>query len=89
MKIDHPAVDLARLLGDLVNGDPDRVRVGLDAYRAAGGPVAIGPRLVTVLDSTGLVCAVIHWVNRPELTRSGDAKMSGRMIRLIDRLADL
>jgi homoserine kinase type II len=87
MKTDHPAVDLARLLGDLTDGDPDRVRLGLDAYRAAGGPVPIDPHYVTVLDRTGLVCAVIHWVNRPELARSGDSKMSGRMSHLIDRLA--
>ena len=89
MKIDHPAVDLARLLGDLADGDPDRMRVGLDAYGDAGGPVAIDPQFVSALDRTGLVCAVIHWVNRPEMTGPGHAPIAERVNRLIGRLADL
>ena len=89
MKTDHPAVDLARLLGDLVDGDPDRTRVGLDAYRAADGPVETDPQFVDVLDRTGLVCAVIHWVNRPEMTRPGHPLIAERVNRLIGRLAGL
>ena len=89
MKIDHPAVDLARLLGDLADGDPDRLRVGLDAYRAAGGPVAIDPQFVSVLDRTGLVCAVIHWINRREPYQIGHAAIAERVTRLVGRLADL
>jgi homoserine kinase type II len=89
MKIDHPAVDLARMLGDLVDGNMDRMRVGLDAYRDAGGPVSIDPDLVTDLDRTGLVCAVIHWLRRWEVVTAGDTSISERVSRLIGRLASL
>jgi Ser/Thr protein kinase RdoA (MazF antagonist) len=87
MKTDHPAVDLARMLGDLVNGDPDRMRLGLNAYRAAGGPVAIDPRFVSTLDRTGVVCAVIFWLNRLDSAPADNPQIAGRVTRVIGRMA--
>ena len=87
MKIDHPAVDLARLLGDLVDGDLDRIRHGLAAYHTAGGPVAIDPNFVSLLDRTGLVCAVIHWISHSKIARPDDSQIARRMARLLSRLS--
>jgi aminoglycoside phosphotransferase (APT) family kinase protein len=84
VKPDHPAVDLARLLGDLVGDDDAKFRLGLDAYHAAGGPV-IDAAFTRLLDRTGVVCAVIHWVK--ELT-AGTAPVGAevRLTRLLARL---
>ena len=42
MKIDHVAVDLARLLGSLVPGDVDAWTAGLEAYRRVDGVLDVG-----------------------------------------------
>ena len=85
VKPDHPAVDLARMLGDLVGGDATRFGVGLAAYRQAGGPVEVPDDLVRLLDETGIVCAVIGWLGRlPDVTPTGAVAV--RLRRLVDRL---
>jgi homoserine kinase type II len=61
MKIDSPAVDLARMLGDLVGPHSPRFDEGLKAYQTAGPPVAVPAELVRVLSETGIVCAVANW----------------------------
>jgi Ser/Thr protein kinase RdoA (MazF antagonist) len=78
MKADHPAVDLARLLGDLVPDDAARVRAGVAAYHAAGGSPAVTPELVTLLDRTGAVGGAAFWL----LRGGGD-----RLDRLTQRLS--
>lgn len=84
VKPDHPAVDLARLLGDLAGDAETAFRRGLGAYRAAG--LDIDADFVRLLDRTGVVCAAVHWVK--ELT-SGTAPPGAeeRLTRLLDRLA--
>lgn len=87
MKVDHPAVDLARLLGDLVPDDPDRTAAGLAAYHAARGATDVTAELVGLLDRTGTVCAVVNWLLR--LSRSAPADPAGvaaRLTRLVGRL---
>jgi aminoglycoside phosphotransferase (APT) family kinase protein len=86
MKPDHPAVDLARLLGDLVGDDTVRMRVGLDAYRSAGGPLTIDEAFVTLLDRTGVVCAVLHWLDRLEAAPALPDGAARRLGRLLGRL---
>ena len=81
MKIDNSAVDLARLLGDLVGDDEARFNLGLNAYHAANPPVAVSSQLVKQLDRTGVVCAIIHWVRQ---SRSTDATLR-RLRKLLDR----
>jgi aminoglycoside phosphotransferase (APT) family kinase protein len=84
MKVDHPAVDLARLLGDLVPDDPDRTAAGLAAYRAAGGSAHVTAELVELLDRTGTVCAAANWLMR--LNRSAPAGAAERLERIVRRL---
>jgi Ser/Thr protein kinase RdoA (MazF antagonist) len=85
VKPDHPAVDLARLLGDLVGDDAGAFRRGLDAYRADGG-ATVDTAFARLLDRTGVVCAAIHWVK--ELA-AGTAPNGAedRLARLLERLA--
>jgi homoserine kinase type II len=64
VKDDHVAVDLARLLGDLVGDDEERFAAGLGAYRAAGGELDVPDEIVRLLDRTGVVCGVINWLLR-------------------------
>jgi homoserine kinase type II len=63
-KDDHIAVDLARLLGDLVGDDDDRFAAGLAAYRAVGGALDVPDAFVRLLDRTGVVCGAINWLLR-------------------------
>lgn len=83
---DHPAVDLARVLSDLSENDESWFDRGLAAYRDCGGPVEIPERLVRVLAETGLVCAVIGWVERL-MTASPDHAGFQRLQLLLPRLA--
>jgi Ser/Thr protein kinase RdoA (MazF antagonist) len=59
-KMDHPTVDLARLLGSLIPDDPVRTAFALDVYQ---GMVPLShPQLVSLLDRTGTVVAATHWL---------------------------
>jgi homoserine kinase type II len=62
IKVDHVAVDLARLLGSLVEDDVERWNVGLRAYRTVRGLSADEEELVRVLDETGTVLGVANWL---------------------------
>jgi homoserine kinase type II len=84
MKVDHPAVDLARLLGGLVPDDPDRTAAGLAAYHGAGGSTAVTADLVELLDRTGTVCAVANWLMR--LGKAAPTGAAERLERLVGRL---
>lgn len=68
-KVDHPAVDLARLLGDLVGDDEVRFAAGLDAYARAGGVPEPAPGFARLLDRTGAVCAAAVWLRRLSVER--------------------
>ena len=82
MKIDHPSVDLARYLGN----DGNALKVGLNAYREAGGAPTVTADIVTILDRTGTVAAVAYWLfrklNEGELPPAGEA----RLIRAVGTL---
>lgn len=88
VKVDHPAVDLARMLGDLVGEDEPRFRFGLEAYRAAGGPVEVPDELVRLLDETGVLCALIGWLRRLAGSDPIGPSLS-RIIKLVHRLETL
>jgi homoserine kinase type II len=83
VKEDHVAVDLARLLGDLVGDDAARFAAGLAAYRAAGGALDIPDEFARLLDRTGAVCGIIFW-----LRRLGDEPPDSAVLARIDRLAE-
>jgi Ser/Thr protein kinase RdoA (MazF antagonist) len=62
VKIDHVAVDLARLLGSLVGDDPSLRAAGLEAYsqiRPLSDPVK---QLVDVLDQSGTILGAANWL---------------------------
>ena len=62
MKIDHPAVDLARLLGSLVQDDAAGWATGLAAYREVRPLSADEEELARALDVTGTVAAAAVWL---------------------------
>ena len=64
MKLDHVAVDLARMLGDFVGEDDARFERGLAAYGEAGGEREVPGEFVRMLDRTGIVCGIVGWLLR-------------------------
>jgi homoserine kinase type II len=62
MKVDHPAVDLARLLGSLAPDDAAGWAVGLAAYREVRPFTAEEEKLAKALDATGTIAGVAVWL---------------------------
>jgi Ser/Thr protein kinase RdoA (MazF antagonist) len=62
VKVDHVAVDLARLLGSLAGDDPASQEIGLDAYSLCQSLSVEDRHLVHLLDQTGVVAAMIAWL---------------------------
>jgi homoserine kinase type II len=62
VKVDHVAVDLARLLGALVGDDPAGWEQGFRAYRALRPLSAEEEELARVLDRTGSILGVANWL---------------------------
>ena len=77
MSIDAVAVDVARLLGSLADGDAVAWRQGIDAYEEIRPLVAGQPELLTTLDRSGNVAGGLIWLkwhyleNRTFENRSG------------------
>src|SRR5581483_5624523 len=62
VKLDHVAVDLARLLGSLAEDDTDGWRIGLEAYRGVRPLSPHEEQLARVLDWTGTVIGIVQWL---------------------------
>jgi homoserine kinase type II len=62
VKLDHVTVDLARLLGSLVEDDAEGWRIGLEAYRTIRSLSPHEEQLARVLDWTGTVVGVVQWL---------------------------
>ncbi len=62
VKIDHVAVDLARLLGSLVGENAELRAAGLQAYTRLRPLSWEEEALITVLDETGTVVAMMTWL---------------------------
>jgi hypothetical protein len=88
-KIDHGAVDLARLLGSLVGVDAALRHAGLEAY-ARLRPLAAWERdLVDDLDTTGVVIAATNWLRwlyHEGRTYPNSLAVAERLARLVNRL---
>lgn len=69
---DSVAVDVARMLGSMVEDDEDGWRVGLAAYRQVRDLSLDEERLARVLDWTGVVGALRTWIERGEEGRLAD-----------------
>lgn len=62
VKVDHVAVDLARMLGSLVGDDPAGWEQGLRAYRRVRPLDEQEEQLARVLDRTGTILGVVNWL---------------------------
>jgi homoserine kinase type II len=62
VKVDHPAVDLARMLGSLMADDDEGWRLGLEAYRRVRPFGGHEEKLARMLDRTGTIIGVANWV---------------------------
>lgn len=89
VKVDHVAVDLARMLGSLVRDDVEGWRLGLQAYRRLAPLTAEEEELAHALDRTGIVMGVANWLRwlyveqRPFADPSA---VAGRLTELVARL---
>jgi homoserine kinase type II len=62
VKLDHVAVDLARLLGSFVGDDREQRRIGLRAYSRVRPLNWQEQSLVDVLDETGTLIGLVNWL---------------------------
>jgi Ser/Thr protein kinase RdoA (MazF antagonist) len=89
MAVDHPAADLARLLGDLAGEDDAQFATGLRAYRGAGGNLGAPDEFVRVLDRTGVIGSVVGWLVRfrsGPRNRPDEDAIAARLERLSTRI---
>jgi homoserine kinase type II len=61
-KMDHVAVDLARLLGSMVGDDPSLYAAGLQAYKRLSALSLEEEALARILDETGTLIGMGNWV---------------------------
>lgn len=93
MAIDHPAVDMARLLGDFAEEREDLFGPALRAYRAAGGEIETSVEFLTQLARTGALGAAINWLRRLRNDEVGHLEIArveerlSRVLRRIERFA--
>lgn len=62
MRFDNVATDVARLLGSLAAGDPQRWDAGLQAYRAARPLADAERRLIQVFDRSTVLLSGMNWL---------------------------
>jgi Ser/Thr protein kinase RdoA (MazF antagonist) len=89
VKMDHPAVDLGRLLGSLVEDDAGRWQEGLQAYREVKPLSAEEEELARVLDKTGIVLGLANWLRWLLIEKrsfENPAGAMGRLERLVKRI---
>ncbi len=67
--VDHPAVDLARLLSDYESWDDQRVSVVMAGYQRVAGMAAFSAEDVRRLAGTGVVCSMVRWLVRLLVTQ--------------------
>ena len=89
IKLDHPAVDLARFLGDLDIGNVDALSFGVEAYREAAGNQAVTLNNVQYLDRLITLGAAATWMlrfARDEVPMEKSAAAAARLERIVARL---
>jgi len=62
VKIDHAAVDLARMLGGLIGEHEEMWSIGLKAYESVRPLSQQDRELLPILDYTGLIVAAVNWL---------------------------
>jgi Ser/Thr protein kinase RdoA (MazF antagonist) len=83
VKPDHVGVDLARLLGSLIEDDAALRGRGLDAYHAVRPLTPAERDLIIVLDRTGTVAALVNWLR---WLTSGERALTPRASERLGRL---
>jgi Phosphotransferase enzyme family len=89
MAIDHPAVDLARLLGDYAEDGYEMFARGLRAYRGAAGDFDTSDEFPTLLSRTGALGSAINWLRRLESGAEppvGTADVTRRLSGILRRI---
>jgi homoserine kinase type II len=89
VKVDHPAVDVARLLGSLVADDAAGWSAGLGAYREVRPLAEDETELARALDETGAVLGVVNWLRwlYAERREFDDRPAAGRRLAvLVERM---
>lgn len=87
MGIDHPAVDLARLLDDFAGDDERLFQVGLASYRRMREDFADSDDFVHLLAVSGAVCSVLGWLVRLIVRREPILDQSAILVRVSQRIA--
>ena len=92
MAEDHPALDLARLLGDFAWDNRFHFTVGLSSYRQSGGVLDTPDQFVVELARASLAGSAVMWLRR--LSRPGarsilNERVRARFILLIERIERL
>ena len=64
MRLDHPAIDLARMLGDMAHGNEPFIDQGVAFYNNGNPPVPVEPEFVRLLNRTGQIYAIVGWCRR-------------------------
>jgi homoserine kinase type II len=92
VKIDHVAVDLARLLGSLVGASRDAWSIGLQAYRRLRPLADDEEQLAHVLEESGNTVAAANWLmwlyrdGRAFEDRAGAARRLGLAVARMEGL---
>ena len=89
MAVDHPAVDLARLLGDYAEVRDDFFALGLNAYREAGGELETSLSFIAELARTGALGSAINWLRRlkcEDVANLDAGAVEARLSRILDRI---
>jgi homoserine kinase type II len=90
VRIDHAAVDLARLLGSLVGDDSAGWEAGLEAYVALRPLSQSEQGLARALDQTGTILGMANWLrwlyleHRVFVDRKAVADRLGALVRRIE-----
>ena len=89
VKLDHVAVDLARMLGSLVEDKKDLRSIALDAYASIRPLTNQDMSLVDMLDRTGCVLALVNWLTWlywDDRAFDDYAAVAARMSKLVNRI---
>jgi hypothetical protein len=87
MDVDTPALDVARLLGDLTAENDELFALGLEKYRDFRHDIHVEKDLVEVLDQAGITCSIIGWLARisSQDVRTSTKKVEARLFHLLAR----
>jgi Ser/Thr protein kinase RdoA (MazF antagonist) len=91
VKNDHVAVDLARLLGSLIEDRTDLRAAGLEAYRRIRPLALEEEELVSVLDMTGTLAGLMTWLKwlwvdgKPFEDRASAARRLQALVERVER----